>query len=132
MSVRDEILERLERLPDVPTYADAFDQLRPLYDRDVAPIIAQYGEPPRPQGQWRRDITGEAEGEEQKFVRTSKCELLDVMFLLPADATPAVTVDEAMYKLVQSYIVDKASQQIAFEKGIHREEVRQLIAGWRQ
>jgi hypothetical protein len=52
MSVRDEILERLERLPDVPTYADAFDQLRPLYNRDVAPIIAQYGEPPRPQGQW--------------------------------------------------------------------------------
>jgi hypothetical protein len=86
MSVRDEILERLERLPDVPTYADAFDQLRPLYNRDVAPIIAQYGEPPRPQGQWRRDITGEAEGEEQKFVRTSKCELLDVMFLLPADS----------------------------------------------
>ena len=58
LSAKEEILTLLAGLPDAPTYADAFDRLRPLYYRHVAPIIAQYGNPPRPSGQWRRDITG--------------------------------------------------------------------------
>ena len=58
MTAREEILLLLESLPDAPTYADAFDRLRPLYNREVAPIISQYGNPPRPLGHWRRDITG--------------------------------------------------------------------------
>ena len=43
LSVKEEILALLAGLPDAPTYADAFDRLRPLYYRHVAPIIAQYG-----------------------------------------------------------------------------------------
>lgn len=130
MTAKQEILALLEGLPEAPTYADAFDRLRPLYNREVAPIIAQYGNPPRPQGQWRRDITGAAEAEEQKRVRSDKSELIRLMQLLPADATVAETVDEAVYKLVLSYIIDKAEQQIAEGKGIPHEEVRQRMAYW--
>ena len=63
MTAKEEILELMESLPDKPTYADAFERLRPLYNREVAPIIAQYGNSPRPPGHWRRDITGPAEEE---------------------------------------------------------------------
>ena len=128
MTARDDILQLIATLPDVPTYADAFDLLRPLYNREVAPIIAQYGNPPRPHGHWRRDITGPAESEEQKFVKTDKPELLQLMQLLPADATAPETVDEAMYKLVLSYCIDKADQQIAEGKGFPYEEVGQRMA----
>ena len=102
MTAREEILALLESLPDTPTYADAFDRLRPMYNREVAPIIAQYGNPPRPLGHWRRAMTGHKEVEEQKQVRTTKSELLRLMRLLPADAAPAETVDDAMYKLFLS------------------------------
>ena len=37
MTARDDILQLIATLPDVPTYADAFDLLRPLYNREVAP-----------------------------------------------------------------------------------------------
>ena len=57
MTTKEEILALLEGLPETPTYADAFECLRPLYNREVAPIIAQYGNPPRPLGHWCRDIT---------------------------------------------------------------------------
>ena len=119
-----------EGVARIPTYADAFDRLRPMYNREVAPIIAQYGNPPRPQGHWRCDITGPAEAEEQKRVRSDKSELIRLMHLLPADATVAETVDEAMYKLVLSYSIDKASLQIAQGKGIPHEEVKRRMAYW--
>ena len=130
MTARDQILGLITQLPDATTYADAFAALRPLYNREVAPIIAQYGNPPRPQGQWRRDITGATESEEQKSVCTSRAELLGLMHLLPADATPAEAVDEAMYKLVLSYSVEKASQQIAEGMGISHEDVKRSMAYW--
>ena len=50
MTAKEEMLALLESLPDAPTYADAFDCLRPLYNREIAPIIAQYGNPPPPSG----------------------------------------------------------------------------------
>ena len=102
MTAKDEILELLEGLPDTPSYADVFERLRPLYNREVAPIIAQYGNPPCPPGHWRQDITGAAEAEDQKRVKAERADLLQLMRLLPADATVAETVDDAMYKLNQS------------------------------
>lgn len=132
MTAKQEILELMKGLPESPTYADAFDRLRPMYNREVAPIIAQYGNPPRPQGHWRRDITGPAEAEEQKRVRSDKSELIRLMHLLPADATVAETVDEAMYKLALSYSIDKASLQIAEGKGIPHQEVKRRVSEWRE
>ena len=113
MNTQEEISALLARLPDTPTYAEAFDTLQPLYNREVAPIIAQYSEPPLPHGQWRRDITSRAKRKEQIRVSTTRTELLEEMLSLPSDATPAETVDEAMYKLVLSYSIDRARQQIA-------------------
>lgn len=132
MTIKQEILALLQGLPDATTYADAFDCLRPLYNREVAPIIAQYREPPRSQGLWRRDINGLVEAEEQKGVKADRAELVRLMRLLPADVTPAETVDDAMYRLVISYSVDKASLQIVEGKGIPHEEVKQRIAEWRE
>ena len=132
MTAKEEILELIEGLPNAPTYADAFELLRPLYNREVAPIIAQYGNPPHPPGHWRRDITGPAETEEQKRVKADRAELLRLMRLLPAEASTAETVDDAMYKLVLSYIIDKASLQIAEGKGIPHQEVKRQIAEWRE
>ncbi len=132
MTAKDEILRLLEELPNTPTYADAFDRLRPLYNREVAPIIAQYGNPPRPLGHWRRDITGAAEAEGQKRVKADKAELLSLMRLLPADTATAETVDDAMYKLVLSYSIENAGQQIAEGKGIPHQEVKRRIAQWRE
>ena len=131
MTAKEEILHLLEGLPDVPTYADAFDCLRPLYNREVAPIIAQYGNPPCPQGHWRRDITGLAEAEDQKRVKTNKAELVRLMRFLPANATTPETVDEAMYKLFLSYRVDLGEKQIAEGMGIPHAEVRQRMIEWR-
>lgn len=131
MTAKDEILELIEGLPDAPTYADAFERLRPLYNREVAPIIAQYGNPPRPSGQWRRDITGSAEAEEQKQVKADKADLLRLMQLLPEDAAPTESVDEAMYKLVLSYNIAKAIREIVKGQGISDDEARQLMAQWR-
>ena len=131
MTDKKEILSLLEGLPDTPTYADAFDRLRPLYNREVAPIIAQYGNPPRPLGHWRRDITGSAEAEAQKQVRANKSELLRLMRLLPADTTAPELVDEAMYELVLSYCIENASGQIAEGKGISHEEIKQRLTRWR-
>ena len=130
MTAKEEILELMEALPHAPTYADAFDQLRPLYNREVAPIIAQYGEPPLSHGHWRRDINGPTEAEQQKRVKADRAELLRLMGLLPTEASTAETVDEAMYKLVLSYIIDKASLDIADGKGISHEEVKRRIAEW--
>ena len=132
MTSKEEILALLEGLPDAPTYADAFDRLRPLYNREVAPIIAQYGEPPLSHGHWRRDINGPAETEQQKQVKADQAELLRLMGLLPIEASAAETVDDAMYRLVISYSIDKASLQIAERKGIPHEEVKQRIAEWRE
>ena len=132
MTAKEEILALLQELPDAPTYADAFDRLRPLYNREVAPIIAQYGNPPRPLGHWRRDITGAAEAEAQKRVRANKSELLRLMRLLPADATAPELVDGAMYELVLSYCIENAGRQIADGKGISRQEVKRRIAEWRE
>ena len=132
MTAKEEILELMEGLPDAPTYAEAFDRLRPLYNREVAPIIAQYGNPPRPQGHWRRDITGAAEMEAQKRVRANKSELLRLMRLLPADATAPELVDGAMYELVLSYCIENAGRQIAEGKGIPHQEVKRRIAQWRE
>ena len=127
MTAKEEILLLLESLPDTPTYADAFERLRPLYNREVAPIIAQYGNPPRPLGHWRRDITGSAEAEAHKQVRANKSDLLRLMELLPADDAPAETVDEAMYKLFLSYRIDLAEKQISEGMGIPHAEVRQRL-----
>ena len=126
MTAKEEILALLESLPDNPTYADAFERLRPMYNREVAPIIAQYGNPPCPPGHWRRDITGPAEA--QKRVETDKAELFRMMQSLPPGASAAETVDEAAYKLVLSYNIDKALREIADGKGIPHEEVRQRLA----
>ena len=131
MTAKEEILLLLEGLPDTPTYADAFDRLRPLYNREVAPIIAQYGNPPRSLGHWRRDITGAVEAEAQKQVRANKSELLRLMRLLPADTTAPELVDEAMYELVLSYCIENAGRQIAEGKGISHEEIKQRLTRWR-
>ena len=128
MTAKEEILALIERLPDTTTYADAFDQLRPLYNRAVAPIIAQYGEPPGPTGPWRREITDPAVAQEQRRVGTTKAQLAGLMRLLPSEAAAAVIVDEALYKLSLSYIVDKASLQIAEGRGIPHTEVLQHLA----
>ena len=119
-------------LPDAPTYAESLDRLRPLYNREVAPVIAQYGNPSRPLGHWRRDITGPTGAEEQKRVKADRAELLRLMRLLPADATVAETVDDAMYKLVLSYSIDKASKDITEGKGVPHEEVKLRMAQWRE
>lgn len=132
MTAKEEILAMLEGLPDAPTYADAFDRLRPLYNREVAPIIAQYGEPPPSHGHWRRDINGLAEAEEQKRVKADRAELLRLMGLLSIEASLAEAVDDAMYKVVLSYIIDKASLDIAEGKGIPHDEVRRRVAEWRK
>ncbi len=132
MTAEEYILEQLAVLPDVPSYADVFDWLRPLYFREVAPIIAQYGDPPRPHGHWRRDITGSAETEEQKRACITRQELLSLMHRLPADAPVAEIIDEAMYQLVLSYSIDKACQNIADGMGLPRKEVKHrmsIVAG---
>ena len=127
MTAKEEILELLEGLPDGPTYADAFDRLRPLYNREVAPIISQYGNPPRPLGHWRRAITGQMEVEEQKQVRTTKSDLVHLMEQLPSNASVPETVDEAVYKLFLSYRIDLGEKQIAEGMGIPHAEVRQRL-----
>lgn len=127
MTAKEEILDLLESLPDVPTYADAFDCLRPLYNREVAPIISQYGNPPRPLGHWRRAITGLKEVEEQKQVHTTKSDLVHLMEHLPSNASVPETVDEAMYKLFLSYRIDLGEKQIVEGMGIPHAEVRQRL-----
>lgn len=57
---------------------------------------------------------------------SSKEEILLLLESL-SDATVAETVDDAMYKLVLSYSIDKFSQQITEGKGIPQEEVKQLV-----
>jgi len=128
MTAKEEILDLLESLPDAPTYADAFDCLRPLYNREVAPIISQYGNPPRPLGHWRRAITGRVEVEEQKQVRTTKSDLVHLMEHLPSIASVPETVDEAMYKLFLSYRIDLGEKQIVEGMGIPHAEVRQRLS----
>ena len=132
MTAKDEILELMEGLLDTPTYADAFERLRPLYNREVAPIIAQYGNPPRPLGHWRRDITGLSESEEQKRVSTTKSDLIHLMEHLPSNASVAETVDEATYKLFLSYRIDLGEKQLAEGMGIPHAEVRQRLAQQRR
>ena len=127
LSAKEEILTLLAGLPDAPTYADAFDRLRPLYYRHVAPIIAQYGNPPGPSGQWRRDITGAEESEAQKRVKADKAELLRLMRGLPDAASATETVDEAMYELVLSYYIETAGRQMTEGKGIPWEEVQRRL-----
>ena len=127
LSAKEEILTLLAGLPDAPTYADAFDRLRPPYYRHVAPIIAQYGNPPRPSGQWRRDITGAEEVEAQKRVKADKAELLRLMRGLPDAASATETVDEAMYELVLSYYIETAGRQMTEGKGIPWEEVQRRL-----
>lgn len=127
MTAKEEILALIEILPDAPTYADAFDLLRPLYNLEVAPIIAQYGNPPRPLGHWRRAITGQMEVEEQKQVRTTKSDLVHLMEQLPSNASVPETVDEAVYKLFLSYRIDLGEKQIAEGMGIPHAEVRQRL-----
>lgn len=63
-------------------------------------------------------------------MKADKADLLRLMQLLPADAAPVEIVDEAMYKLVLSYTIDKASLQIAEGKGIPHEEVKRHIDEW--
>ena len=109
MSAKEEILELMEGLPDAPTYADAFDRLRQLYNREVAPIIAQYGRPPSPPGHWRRDITGPAEAVEQKRVITTRSELLQLMQELPDEADVEDTIAEAMDRLYLLYRVARGT-----------------------
>ena len=128
MRPKDAILTMLGELPESTTYADAFAALRPLYDREVAPIIAQYGIPPRPQGTWRREITGAAEAGVQKTVGTTKTELLQQIQALPEDFNAAEFVDEAVYRLVLSYSMDKAIEQIAAGTGIPHEELKHHVA----
>ena len=127
MTVKGEILALLRGLPDTSTYADAFDCLRPLYNREVAPIISQYGNPPRPLGHWRRAITSHKEVEEQKQVRTTKSDLVHLMEQLPSNASVPETVDEAVYKLFLSYRIDLGEKQIAEGMGIPHAEVRQRL-----
>ena len=50
------------------------------------------------------------------------------MQALPASAAPSETVDDAMYKLVLSYCIDKAGQKIADYMGISHKEVKQRMA----
>ena len=128
MTAKEEILALIGILPDAPTYADAFDLLRPLYNLEVAPIIAQYGNPPRPLGHWRHAITGLKEVEEQKQVRTTKSDLVHLMEHLPSSASVPETVDEAMYKLFLSYRIDLGEKQIVEGMGIPHAEVRQRLA----
>ncbi len=131
MKAKEVILELINSLPDATTYAEPFDRLRPLYYRDVAPIIAQYDQPPRPLGTWRRDITGSVEAQEQTNIWTSRDAILGIVEFLPSDASPAEAVDEAMYRLVLSYSYEKAIKQTAEDKGIPHEDVRQQLALWR-
>ena len=131
MTAKDEILDLMQDLPDTPNYAEVFNSLRPLYNQAVAPIIAQYGDPPCPQGQWRRDITGQTEAEEQSRVHTVKTDLVALMQSLPTRTSAAETVDHAMYELIQSYSRDKAINQIAEGQGIPHNKVRRRIACWR-
>ena len=131
MTAKDEILELLEGLPDTTTYADAFDQLRPLYNRAVAPIIAQYGEPPGPSGPWRREITDPAAMQEQRRVGINKADPLRLVQSLPARASQAETVDKAMYQLVISYSIDRDCRQIADGQGIPHHDVREHLIQWR-
>jgi len=65
-------------------------------------------------------------------VEADRAELLRLMRLLPDEVSTAETVDDAMYKLVLSYIIDKASLQIAEGKGIPHQEVKRRIAQWRE
>ena len=127
MTAKEEILRLLKGLPDAPTYADAFDRLRPLYNREVAPIISQYGNPPRPLGHWRRAITGQMEVEGQKRIRTTKSDLVHLMEHLPSNASAPEIVDEAMYKLFLSYRIDLGEKQISEGMGIPHAEVRQRL-----
>ena len=127
MNAKAEILQLLADLPDAPTYADAFDRLRPLYNRAVAPIIAQYGEPPRPLGAWRRHINGTAEVVEHRKVRIGRADLLSLVQHIPEDGSASGIVDEALYQLVLSFSIDRACQLIADGMGLPREEVKQRM-----
>ena len=42
------------------------------------------------------------------------------------------TADDAMYKLVLSYVIDKANQQIEEGQGIPHAEVMRRMAEWRE
>ncbi len=65
-------------------------------------------------------------------MKADRAELVRLMSTLLADATAAETVDDAMYKLVLSYSIEKASKNIADGKGIAQEEVKLRMAQWRE
>ena len=129
MSAKGKIIKLMEELPDTPTFSQAFDCLRPIYEQEVAPIIAQYN-PPRVQDVWRRDITDPSAAEEQKKVTTPRTVLVNLMQCLPEDESLAETVNAAVYELTILYGIELSSKQIAEGKVIPHEEVMRRSAKW--
>ena len=129
MSAKRKIIELMEGLPDTPTFSQAFDCLRPVYQKEVAPVIARYN-PPRVQDVWRRDITDPSAAEEQKKVTTTRTALVNLMQCLPDDESLAETVNAAAYELTILYGIELSSKQIAEGKVISHEEVMQRSAEW--
>ena len=129
MTAKEEIIRLVKGLPDCPTFFQAFDCLRPLYDKEVAPIIAGYN-PLRPQDHWRRDISNPVDVEEQGKLTTTRTELVELMQLLSDDAVEE-TVNEAMYKLVLFYGIELARKQSSEGDGVPHEEVKRRFAKWR-
>ena len=128
MSAKGEIIRLMEGLPDTPTFSQAFDCLRPVYQKEVAPVIARYN-PPRVQDAWRRDIT-DPSAEEQKRVTTTRTALVNLMQCLPDDESLAETVNAAAYELTILYGIELSSKQIAEGKVIAHEEVMRRSDEW--
>ena len=130
MTAKQEILQLIQTLPTTPTFAEVFDTLRPIYNQEVTPIIAQF-HPPRPQDAWRRDITDPAEREEQKTVTANKTEVLKLMQqFLPDDDNMAETVNAAAYNLAIIYGVESARKQKAEGKGTPHEAIKREYEKW--
>ena len=130
MTAKQELLQLLQTLPATPTFAEVFDVLRPIYNQEVAPIIAQL-HPPRPQDAWRRDIADPAEREEQKTVTANKAAVLDLMQkFLPENDDLAETVNAAAYNLAIIYGVEISRQQRAEGKGTPHEAIKRRYEKW--
>lgn len=130
MTAKQEILKLMDGLPDTPTFAEVFDRLRPIYNREVAPLIAQFN-PPRVQDVWRSDITGWAEYEKQKTIPAHKAAIVKLMQqFLPDDATMSETVNVAAYELVILYGVELSRKQIAESKVTPHEEIKRRYEKW--
>ena len=130
MTAKQEILQLLQTLPNTPTFAEVFDTLRPTYNQEVAPLIAQF-HPPRPQDAWRRDLTDPVEREEQKTVTANKTAVLDLMQkFLPENDDLAETVNAAAYNLAIIYGVEISRKQRAEGKLIPNEEVMRRAEKW--